>query len=52
MADQVVQRMSAPEEEKDKVHKKGKPEEEEKVQRVSAPEEKEKVHKKGKPEEF
>ena len=52
MADQVVQRMSAPEKEKDKVHKKGKPEEEEKVQRMSAPEkEKDKVHKKGKPEE-
>ena len=52
MADQVVQRMSAPEEEKDKVHKKGKPEEEDKVQRMSAPEEeKDKVHKKGKPEE-
>ena len=51
MADQVVQRMSAPEE-KDKVHKKGKPEEEEKIQRMSAPEEeKDKVHKKGKPEE-
>ena len=51
MADQVVQRMSAPEE-KDKVHKKAKPEEEEKVQRMSAPEEeKDKVHKKAKPEE-
>jgi Domain of unknown function (DUF4157) len=53
MANQVVQRMSAPEEEKDKIHKKGKPEEEDKkVQRMSAPEEdKDKIHKKGKPEE-
>jgi Domain of unknown function (DUF4157)/Transglycosylase SLT domain len=45
--------MSAPEEDKDKIHKKGKPEEEDKkVQRMSAPEEdKDKIHKKGKPEE-